>query len=279
MAVAKKLEAIKKPVRPEHISAIQELNGSMRAVNTYLNEDHGLGRHNQILENIDEVQYKILQALNEAIHSCEKYCDLDLSDLVLLLAKELLRSSEDIETRIDIDDERRVYNLFLNLAKYENSSSLCNRDIQVFFCCQNALDHINKCIFYIEGGDVPDLESAWANLSLAYKDLGGAQILLDPVISDIEAMIVRKRRVEKVKAGSARYFDLKTEAVRLSKTTVYLSEKSADIAQGIYLDLRRFADNHIDKNGKLKPLIKLSENREIKTISGWINEDRKTATS
>jgi len=173
----------------------------MKAISTYLHEDHNLGRQSQLFENIDRVQYLILETLNEALYSCEKYCDLDLSDLILSLAKQLTSANYKYEDQLEGEEEKRIYDLLIRLAKYKDATIFSHRDIEVILYCQGALEHIFSSIFYITTGDPHNIDSAWACLALANKELGGAQILLSPVITDFEALI-SKRNDEAVKIKS-----------------------------------------------------------------------------
>ena len=66
--------------------------------------------------------------------------------------------------------------------------------------------------------------------------------------------------------GKKKFEALKAEAVRLA--SIYTDKTSQDLANLVYLDVRRFADKN-----KLK---KLSEKEELKTIARWIEGTSKT---
>ena len=176
------------PVRVEHITAMQELAGNMKAIKTYLHEDHNLGKRGLLLESINDIQEKTFKVLNEAIYSCEKYCDIDFTDLIISMAESLTGIESN---NLEVSEKSSIfYNISLRLAKHKNSAFFCSRDIQVIYCCHNALRCINDAMAYIER---LDLESAWEKLGHANRRLGGARSLLSADTIDIEAMINEER--------------------------------------------------------------------------------------
>lgn len=120
-------------------------------------------------------------------------------------------------------------------------------------------------------------------LFLGYQYLGVANFLCksDYLNDDLNQIIVSAKKL----AGSSRYAELKAEVIRLSELDENKSREPSKVARSICMKLRAFADSYMIlrtyKNGVTKPvakpLKKLSEAREEKTISDWIRDYRKSA--